>query len=104
MKKIQYVKLVGLLTILLFLNISCKDDDTLLRGSGITEQSWSTNQTYFASAEQTLTFTFTTLSSWTAQNSSTALLSLGQYRRKFRGKYHKSYSTQVFPGTGHHYD
>lgn len=76
MKKIQYVKLVGLLTILLFLNISCKDDDTLLRGSGITEQSWSTNQTYFASAEQTLTFTFTTLSSWTAQNSSTALLSL----------------------------
>ena len=26
MKKIQYVKLVGLLTILLFLNISCKDD------------------------------------------------------------------------------
>lgn len=30
MKKIQYVKLVGLLTILLFLNISCKDDDTLL--------------------------------------------------------------------------
>ena len=58
MKKIQYVKLVGLLTILLFLNISCKDDDTLLRGSGITEQSWSTNQTYFASAEQTLTFTF----------------------------------------------
>ena len=38
MKKIQYVKLVGLLTILLFLNISCKDDDTLLRGSGITEQ------------------------------------------------------------------
>ena len=24
MKKIQYVKLVGLLTILLFLNISCK--------------------------------------------------------------------------------
>ena len=33
MKKIQYVKLVGLLTILLFLNISCKDDDTLLRGS-----------------------------------------------------------------------
>ena len=46
MKKIQYVKLVGLLTILLFLNISCKDDDTLLRGSGITEQSWSTNQTY----------------------------------------------------------
>ena len=35
MKKIQYVKLVGLLTILLFLNISCKDDDTLLRGSGI---------------------------------------------------------------------
>lgn len=44
MKKIQYVKLVGLLTILLFLNISCKDDDTLLRGSGITEQSWSTNQ------------------------------------------------------------
>lgn len=39
MKKIQYVKLVGLLTILLFLNISCKDDDTLLRGSGITEQS-----------------------------------------------------------------
>ena len=55
MKKIQYVKLVGLLTILLFLNISCKDDDTLLRGSGITEQSWSTNQTYFASAEQTLT-------------------------------------------------
>lgn len=48
MKKIQYVKLVGLLTILLFLNISCKDDDTLLRGSGITEQSWSTNQTYFA--------------------------------------------------------
>ena len=52
MKKIQYVKLVGLLTILLFLNISCKDDDTLLRGSGITEQSWSTNQTYFASAEQ----------------------------------------------------
>ncbi len=57
MKKIQYVKLVGLLTILLFLNISCKDDDTLLRGSGITEQSWSTNQTYFASAEQTLTFT-----------------------------------------------
>ena len=76
MKKIQYVKLLGLLTILLFLNISCKDDDTLLRGSGITEQSWSTNQTYFASAEQTLTFTFTTLSSWTAQNSSTALLSL----------------------------
>ena len=102
MKKIQYVKLVGLLTILLFLNISCKDDDTLLRGSGITEQSWSTNQTYFASAEQTLTFTFTTLSSWTAQNSSTALLSLDS--RKFRGKYHKSYSTQVFPGTGHHYD
>lgn len=46
MKKIQYVKLLGLLTILLFLNISCKDDDTLLRGSGITEQSWSTNQTY----------------------------------------------------------
>ena len=44
MKKIQYVKLVGLLTILLFLNISCKDDDTLLRGSGITEQSWSTNR------------------------------------------------------------
>ena len=43
MKKIQYVKLVGLLTILLFLNISCKDDDTLVRGSGITEQSWSTN-------------------------------------------------------------
>ena len=28
MKKIQYVKLLGLLTILLFLNISCKDDDT----------------------------------------------------------------------------
>ena len=51
MKKIQYVKLLGLLTILLFLNISCKDDDTLVRGSGITEQSWSTNQTYFASAE-----------------------------------------------------
>ena len=76
MKKIQYVKLLGLLTVLLLLNISCKDDDTLLRGSGITEQSWSTNQTYFASAEQTLTFTFTTLSSWTAQNSSTALLSL----------------------------
>ena len=70
MKKIQYVKLLGLLTVLLLLNISCKDDDTLLRGSGITEQSWSTNQTYFASAEQTLTFTFTTLSSWTAQNSS----------------------------------
>lgn len=64
------------LTVLLLLNISCKDDDTLLRGSGITEQSWSTNQTYFASAEQTLTFTFTTLSSWTAQNSSAALLSL----------------------------
>lgn len=39
MKKIQYVKLLGLLTILLFLNISCKDDDTLVRGSGITEQS-----------------------------------------------------------------
>lgn len=76
MKKIQYVKLLGLLTVLLLLNISCKDDDTLLRGSGITEQSWSTNQTYFASAEQTLTFTFTTLSSWTAQNSSAALLSL----------------------------
>lgn len=76
MKKIQNIKLLGLLTFLLFLNISCKDDDTLLRGSGITEQSWSTNQTYFASAEQTLTFTFTTLSSWTAQNSSTALLSL----------------------------
>lgn len=55
MKKIQYVKLLGLLTVLLLLNISCKDDDTLLRGSGITEQSWSTNQTYFASAEQTLT-------------------------------------------------
>lgn len=55
MKKIQYVKLLGLLTILLFLNISCKDDDTLVRGSGITEQSWSTNQTYFASAEQILT-------------------------------------------------
>ena len=54
MKKIQYVKLVGLLTILLFLNISCKDDDTLLRGSGITEQSWSTNQTYFASAPSLL--------------------------------------------------
>ena len=49
MKKIQYVKLVGLLTILLFLNISCKDDDTLLRGSGITEQSWSTNQTLLLS-------------------------------------------------------
>ena len=48
MKKIQYVKLLGLLTVLLLLNISCKDDDTLLRGSGITEQSWSTNQTYFA--------------------------------------------------------
>ena len=76
MKKIQYVKLLGLLTILLFLNISCKDDDTLVRGSGITEQSWSTNQTYFASAEQILTFTFTAQSSWTAQNSSTALLSL----------------------------
>lgn len=51
MKKIQNIKLLGLLTFLLFLNISCKDDDTLLRGSGITEQSWSTNQTYFASAE-----------------------------------------------------
>ena len=76
MKKIQYVKLLGLLTVLLLLNISCKDDDTLLRGSGITEQSWSTNQTYFASAEQILTFTFTAQSSWTAQNSSTALLSL----------------------------
>ena len=45
MKKIQYVKLLGLLTILLFLNISCKDDDTLVRGSGITEQSWSTIKT-----------------------------------------------------------
>ena len=81
MKKIQYVKLLGLLTVLLLLNISCKDDDTLLRGSGITEQSWSTNQTYFASAEQTLTFTFTTLSSWTAQNSSAALLSLFKFRK-----------------------
>ena len=37
MKKIQYVKLLGLLTVLLLLNISCKDDDTLLRGSGITD-------------------------------------------------------------------
>ena len=77
MKKIQYVKLVGLLTILLFLNISCKDDDTLLRGSGITEQSWSTNQTYLPSDQSKPSLlTFTTLSSWTAQNSSTALLSL----------------------------
>ena len=104
MKKIQNIKLLGLLTFLLFLNISCKDDDTLLRGSGITEQSWSTNQTYFASAEQTLTFTFTTLSSWTAQNSSTALLSLDNTAGNSGENTIKSYSTQVFPGTGHHYD
>lgn len=79
MKKLQNLRLLSLLVILLSLSTSCKDDDSLLNGSGITEQSWSTGQTYFASAEQTLTFTFTTQSSWTAQSSSTALLSLDTY-------------------------
>lgn len=60
MKKLQNLRLLSLLVILLSLSTSCKDDDSLLNGSGITEQSWSTGQTYFASAEQTLTFTFTT--------------------------------------------
>lgn len=76
MKKIQSIKLVSFLIILLSLSISCKDEETILKGSGLTKQNWSTTQTYFASAEQTLTFTFTAQSSWTAQSSSTALLSL----------------------------
>lgn len=76
MKKIQSIKLVSFLIILISLSISCKDEETILKGSGLTKQNWSTTQTYFASAEQTLTFTFTAQSSWTAQSSSTALLSL----------------------------
>lgn len=76
MKKIQSIKLLSFLIILLSLSISCKDEETILKGSGLTKQNWSTTQTYFASAEQTLTFTFTAQSSWTAQSSSAALLSL----------------------------
>lgn len=76
MKKIQNIKLLSFLIILISLSISCKDEETILGGSGITKQSWSTGQTYFASAEQILTFTFNAQSSWTAESSSTALLSL----------------------------
>lgn len=76
MKIIQSIKLLSFLMTLLSLSISCKDEDTILGGSGITKQSWSTGQTYFASAEQTLTFTFNAQSSWTAQSSSATLLSL----------------------------
>lgn len=78
MKRIQYIKLLGLLTTLLILNISCqKEDENLpLVGNGLSDLSWTTNQTYVASAGQTLTFSFSAQSSWTAQYNPTTLLSL----------------------------
>ena len=77
MKKRHNIVLVSILFILLGFNISCSDNkDSVAEGNGITEQSWNKNKTYFINAEQTLTFSFTAQSSWTAQSSSAALLSL----------------------------
>ena len=77
MAKTLNVKLFTLLFILLNITISCSDDkDEIKSGNGISEKSWTNDQTYFINAEQTLTFSFTAQSSWTAQSSSTALLTL----------------------------
>ena len=77
MRKILYAQWLCLLFILLNINVSCTDDkDSIKEGNGFSDQSWSTGQTYYINAEQTLTFSFTTVGSWTAQSSSSTLLTL----------------------------
>lgn len=77
MRRIIYIEWLCLLFIVLNFNVSCTDSkDSAKGGDGITDQSWTTGQTYKINAGQTLTFNFTALGSWTARSSSNALLTL----------------------------
>lgn len=77
MRRIIYTEWLCVLFILLNFNVSCTDSkDSEKGGNGITDQSWTTGQTYPINADQTLTFSFTAQGSWTARSSSNALLTL----------------------------
>ena len=77
MRKVHTINLLSLLLIFGSILLSCSDKDSETQeGNGITAQNWSNNETFFISAGQTLSFTFTAQSNWTAQNSATAFLTL----------------------------
>lgn len=77
MNKVPTLFFLSLLFFFTTLLVSCSEKDSEVQeGNGITEQNWSENETFFISAGQTLSFTFTAQSNWTVQNRATVFLSL----------------------------